>query len=288
MAAPMRPYFLLPARCRNYFRFIRDLQTATSVYQKADGDGLEGNPYYSKYSAKIEEMRRTNPEEFKTRFEQKENRKKASAKVNDAAADRLRAAREGKPSMSSSSSRSTQKTLDSVMKLELIQDKTTEEITQIWKDYHSQKDCIAAAIPSRNYEKIHERSQKYPMFLYLLPRKQGYEFILGQFDNHNCHFTSLINYQAYGENSPVLLTMIHYTELQKNKGIVLMQGELDTNTLQVHEAQFLGNQIQMYYGSDDQSKLNLLDNFNNHPENFKHTDLIQELESTKVTLPTEQ
>ncbi|XP_070562850.1 ATP synthase mitochondrial F1 complex assembly factor 1-like [Ptychodera flava] len=287
MAAPMRPYFLLPARCRSYYKFIRGFRVASGVCSKNEEDGgLESNPFYSKYATKIEEMRRTNPEEYQSRVEEK--MKQTTKKIKDPIADRLQTATEGKPSLSSPSSGKTHRSLSSVLKLDLIQDKTKEEISQIWKDYHRQKDGISAVIPETTYSKIHERSQKFPLFLYPLPRDQGYEFVIGQFDEHNCHFTSLINYQAYQENAPILMTMIHYTELMKEKGIVLMHGELDTKLLQVHEAQFLANQVQLYYGRDNQSKLELLDTFTNKPEEFKYTDVIQELENTKVSLPSEQ
>jgi ATP synthase F1 complex assembly factor 1 len=34
-------------------------------------------------------------------------------------------------------------------------------------------------------------------FLFPLPRKNGYEFVLMQFSNNEAHFTTLINYQAF-------------------------------------------------------------------------------------------
>ena len=68
-------------------------------------------------------------------------------------------------------------------------------------------------------------------FLFPLPRQQGYEFVVVQFDGNQAHFTTLINYQAYQENAPECLTLVHYTELAEEKGLVLMVGEYDTNVL---------------------------------------------------------
>jgi hypothetical protein len=34
-----------------------------------------------------------------------------------------------------------------------------------------------------------------------------------------------------GENAPECLSLVHYTELMESKGIVLMAGEYDKNTL---------------------------------------------------------
>ena len=64
-------------------------------------------------------------------------------------------------------------------------------------------------------------------FLLPLPRKHGYEFFVVQFSGNEVHLTSLINFQAFKENAPEALTLIHYTELVKDKGIVLMLGEFD-------------------------------------------------------------
>jgi ATP synthase F1 complex assembly factor 1 len=68
-------------------------------------------------------------------------------------------------------------------------------------------------------------------FLFPLPRKQGYEFVVVQFDGNEAHLTTLINYQAYTVNAPECLTIVHYPDLAKDKGIVLMVGEFDKNIL---------------------------------------------------------
>ncbi|MEQ2261286.1 hypothetical protein XENORESO_008188, partial [Xenotaenia resolanae] len=39
------------------------------------------------------------------------------------------------------------KTLGSILNLEMIKDKTGEEIAQLWMQYYSTKDTISAAIP---------------------------------------------------------------------------------------------------------------------------------------------
>ena len=61
------------------------------------------------------------------------------------------------------------------------------------------------------------------------------------------HFTTLINYQAYKENAPECLTMVHYTDLLEKQGIVLMVGNFDKNFLTIQEARCLANMVEMYY-----------------------------------------
>lgn len=83
------------------------------------------------------------------------------------------------------------------------------------------------------------------------------------------------------ENAPECLNIVHYTEL-RDKGIVLMRGEYDTQVLNPQEAQCLANQLQLYYCKADKSKMELLETFNNRPDNFKHMDLIKEMENIKI------
>jgi len=110
--------------------------------------------------------------------------------------------------------------------------------------------------------------------------------VVAQFDNHECHFTTLINYQAYKENAPECLTITHYPDLNTDKGIVLMQGDFDKNVLNAHEAQCLANQLQLYYTSPEtDNKYSLLHKFTNHPDSFRHMDLIAELQNTSITTP---
>lgn len=82
------------------------------------------------------------------------------------------------------------------MKLELVKDKTADEIATIWKQYHLAKDAISAVIKKPQYDIIRENIKKFPTFLFPLPRSQGYEFIVCQFSGNTAHFTPLLSYQV--------------------------------------------------------------------------------------------
>lgn len=72
--------------------------------------------------------------------------------------------------------------------------------------------------------------------------------------------------------------MVHYTEFA-DQGIILMRGEFDKNVINAQEAQCLINQLQLYYSQDNASKLQLLEKFTKDPANFKHMDVIKEMEN---------
>lgn len=62
-----------------------------------------------------------------------------------------------------------------------------------------------------------------------------------------------------------------------------MRGEYDVNVINAQEAQCLVNQLQLYYSqSNNQTKLDLLKKFTTTPDNFKHMDVIKELENLSI------
>lgn len=87
--------------------------------------------------------------------------------------------------------------LDKIMKVDQVKDKPAEEIKSIWEQYHMHKeDTIAATIPAKYFDTLNNRAQQFPVFLFPLPRSQGYEFIMCQFDGNSVHFTPLLYYQV--------------------------------------------------------------------------------------------
>ncbi|KAM9365241.1 ATP synthase mitochondrial F1 complex assembly factor 1 [Pholidichthys leucotaenia] len=255
---------------------------AFSVRKEPD---LEENPYYSKYQEKIQKLRSAKPQEYKARLEKRHEVKKEALGHSKQAEfvkfmeqelekrDKV-AAGDG-----ASGGFTKNKMLGSILNLEMISDKTGEEIAEIWRKYYSTKDTISAVIPTQIYEMIFSRSKSCPVFLYALPQKEGYEFFVGQWSHHELHFTSLINVQTLGVNAPSQLILYHYPELQE-KGIVLMTAEMDPKFITVHQAQCLANQVQLFYGTQRQETYRLVEVFNHHPADFKHMSVIAELEQS--------
>uniref|UniRef100_A0AAQ4P6B4 ATP synthase mitochondrial F1 complex assembly factor 1 n=1 Tax=Gasterosteus aculeatus aculeatus TaxID=481459 RepID=A0AAQ4P6B4_GASAC len=230
---------------------------------------LEENPYFSKYQDKIQKLRSAKPQEFKARVE---NRHKAKKDVLGHSKQAefvmlMEQELEQKEKMAASDGKSggftKNKTLDSILDLDMIRDKTGEEIAE-----------------TPMYELILSRSKSCQMFLYALPQKEGYEFFLGQWSGHELHFTSLINVQMHGENAPSQLILYHYADLKDQKGVVLMTAELDPKNITVHQAQCLANQVQLFYGTQRKETYQLVETFNQHPSDFKHMLVIAELEQS--------
>lgn len=256
---------------------------AFSVRKEPD---LEENPFYSKYQDKIQQLRSAKPQEYKVRLEKRhEVQKEVLGHSKQAEFIRLMEQElEKRDQMAASDGASggftKNKTLGSILNLDMIKDKTGEEIAELWMKFYSAKDTISAVIPTQIYELISSRTKSCPMFLYALPQKEGYEFFVGQWSGHELHFTSLINVQTLGENAPSQLILYHYPDLKEEKGVVLMTAEMDSRFITVHQAQCLANQVQLFYSTQRQETYRLVETFNHHPADFKHMSVIAELEQS--------
>lgn len=230
--------------------------------------GLKSNPYFGKYSEKISELQRTTPEELARRIAA--IRTPIQAKDGELSPNK---------SILTTPPFTKKKHLSDIMKVELLKDKSMQEITEIWLKHHmSVKDTVAVVLPVEVYDLILQTSLKHPTFLLPLPRPHGYEYFVSQFCGEEFHLTPLINFQAFKENAPECLLLTHFAELSKDKGIVLMRGEFNNDILAVSEAMCLTNQIHRYYGEIDTKRMKLLERFSNVPTEFRHMDLIVELE----------
>ncbi|KAI8318573.1 ATP11-domain-containing protein [Martensiomyces pterosporus] len=169
------------------------------------------------------------------------------------------------------------KSLDEIMKIDLLSTKSTEEIGEIWNQYHGTKDMISAAIPARTYKDLLKTASKNPLFVIPLPREEGVEFFFMQFDYHQVHFTSLIEYKTNTVNARPYLTLTHYTDLIDDKEVVLMRGELEgeRKLIDVQNAQYLALQMQQFYVTGGPEKRALLEKFNQQPEKFDYQELIE-------------
>ncbi|KAM4629154.1 ATP synthase mitochondrial F1 complex assembly factor 1 [Polymixia lowei] len=247
---------------------------------------LEENPYYNKYQDKIDKLRSAKPQEYKTRLENRHELKReplGSSKqaefvklMEQELQDRDKMAAGG----GTAGGFTKDKTLGSILNLDMIQDKTGEEIAELWMKYYSTKNTISAVIPTQTFELIFSRAKSCSMFLFALPQKEGYEFFLGQWAGYEFHFTSLINVQTRGEHAPSQLILYHYPDLQDSKGIVLMTAEMDPKFITVHQAQCLANQVQLFYGTQRQETFRLVEAFNHRPADFSHMAVIAELEQS--------
>ncbi|KAI8884648.1 ATP11-domain-containing protein, partial [Backusella circina FSU 941] len=253
---------------------------------------LTGNAaeFEAKYAEKIKAIAKKEGltvEELKTKIKEEAAKKleasrpkkpisKPVQKINKSA-EKTAAAITAKAQMPYDSSAPT---LDKIVKLELFEKEDPETIAKIWNEGHSNQDCITAVIPSDVYDKLYKRSQKYPMFVVPMPRESGVEFFFLQFNFHQCNFTSLLEYKTKGSEARPFLTLTHFTELEKSKGIVLMKGEIndDPRMIDTSNAQFLAFALQQFYVNGTEQHKQMVQKFHEKPEEFDFQELIKAVE----------
>ncbi|XP_048458396.1 ATP synthase mitochondrial F1 complex assembly factor 1 isoform X2 [Rhincodon typus] len=248
---------------------LRTFSISGVLNQAEKEQELQKNPFYTKYKTKIQELRRTKPDEYEARVAKKDEvMKQPLGHSKQGEFIRLMEEKSKKQAERATGQRigfSKDKTLQSILNLDMMKEKTPDEIGQ-----------------GTTFDLMHSRSQKCPTFLYALPRQAGYEFFVGQWSATELHFSSLINIQSLGENSPSQLIIYHYPDLQKEKGIVLLTAEIDTTFLNVQEAQCLANEAQLFYATDCEQIFNLVETFNHKPSDFKHMSVIAEIEQCGI------
>uniref|UniRef100_A0A8C7BSN6 ATP synthase mitochondrial F1 complex assembly factor 1 n=1 Tax=Neovison vison TaxID=452646 RepID=A0A8C7BSN6_NEOVI len=134
----------------------------------ADGSGvgaeLEANPFYDRYRDKIQQLRRSDPAAFESRLEKRiefrkqpvgHSRQGDFIKCVEQKTDAL-----GKHPVSRGFTKG--KTLSSIFNIEMVKDKTAEEVRQIWQQYFAAKDTVYAVIPKEKFDLIWSRAQSCP------------------------------------------------------------------------------------------------------------------------------
>lgn len=115
------------------------------------------------------------------------------------------------------------RSLDQIVKLNLIENERPAAITQIWNEYHQDKsDCIARTLDGSTFTSIVERAQSAPYFVFPVHRQDGYFNMLSQFQDQYFLVTYL---EAFKENpslAPPCLTISLFDDLidQKQLGLV--------------------------------------------------------------------
>lgn len=253
-----------------------------------DEHDITQNPYFDKYKAKLSEKQNTAPEEFQSRLEDLKEQKAAAIERRKQEIREAQAKSVEKPSIESPTGTGNwpPRNLSEIMKVDLIKDKSTDEIRKIWSEYYAQKDCIFGVVEAINYESLVTKSKACPHFIYPLARGDGYEYYFSQIHGKDVYFTSLGMYQLLKENAPPCLTVAHFAEFADDKAIVLMAGQYDSNTINKNEAVTLVTQMSAYYNPGVGERFNLVRLFNHTPEKFKHLDTIEEYKKIKHTFPS--
>ncbi|PON24735.1 hypothetical protein TGAM01_v206243 [Trichoderma gamsii] len=162
---------------------------------------------------------------------------------------------------SSSGEKPAIKPLGDILDLEKVAELPEKELTAIWRLRHaSSPQTLCAVIPAPAYQAMESLARGNPYFVLPVPHEsQGAEmhFMQWTFDaaskTSTVLFTQLAEYKARGEFAQPHTTVTHHLDLIKDKGLVLMQGQvMEGRNVQPDHAKWLVMCLQRFYGGWEQ------------------------------------
>lgn len=202
---------------------------------------------------------------------------------------------------SSSGEKPAIKPLGDILDLEKVAELPEKELTAIWRLRHaSSPQTLCAVIPAPAYQAMESLARSNPYFVLPVPHEsQGAEmhFLQWTFDpvskTSTVLFTQLAEYKTRGEFAQPHTTVTHHLDLIKDKGLVLMQGQvMEGRNVQPDHAKWLVMCLQRFYGGWEQKgdeldgqrkeraeeRQKLLEWFTNGDPNFSIEKLLEEAE----------
>ncbi|CDR40098.1 CYFA0S04e03554g1_1 [Cyberlindnera fabianii] len=184
------------------------------------------------------------------------------------------------------------KTMNSFVAVDKMKDLTAQEIEFIWRArFQNKDDTLLSIIPTDVFAKLYKNARENPAFVLPLPREgdgMDMHYVQWAFVGPNtvhCMFTTLMEYKVHKEYARPHTTLSFHTELQQDKGVVLMNGTVEKDAaVTVPESQLLLLNVQRFYGAMADTpvakrRLQLLRDFTAGSSDFTVDKLIEEAQS---------
>ncbi|KAG7377973.1 ATP synthase mitochondrial F1 complex assembly factor 1 [Phytophthora pseudosyringae] len=158
------------------------------------------------------------------------------------------------------------RSLEQIVKLELLEGEQPPKIRSVWEDFHAGKDdAVATALGASEFQALVGRAAAAPFFVFPVYRHEGFFNMLCQFQQSCFLVTSL---EAFKENpgaAPPCVAVSLYDDLLARKELALVRADV-INMLDKKEAQLLLQQLLASY--QDDTLYEHVHKFNNQPEQF--------------------
>ncbi|KAJ4976314.1 hypothetical protein NE237_001420 [Protea cynaroides] len=169
------------------------------------------------------------------------------------------------------------KPLNSIMDIERVKNRSSEDLISIWDDYHLGRGHIGTTMKANLYHLLEQRALSCRHFVIPLWKGSGFTTMFVQVLLPHMLFTGLEDYKARGTQAAPYFTMSYYTEFADSKDLVLIRGDVVfTSKLSDSEAKWLSETTQTFYLNDDRYKL--VERFNRETHEFEFNDVLRALE----------
>ncbi|CAH0487664.1 unnamed protein product [Peronospora farinosa] len=158
------------------------------------------------------------------------------------------------------------RSLEQIVKLELLKNESRRQICRIWEDFHVNKDdAIATTLTANEFYSLVKRAAVAPYFIVPVYRQEGFFNMLCQFQQ-SCFLVTYLD--AFKENpnaAPPCVVISLYDNLVAEKNLTLVRADV-INMLDKKESQLLLQQLLISYQHD--KLYHHVDKFNNTPDQF--------------------
>ncbi|XP_073300615.1 uncharacterized protein [Primulina huaijiensis] len=164
--------------------------------------------------------------------------------------------------------------LEEIIDIQRAKNKSSEELADIWDDYHLGRGHIGASIKAKLYHLVEHRAADCRYFVIPMWKGSGYMFV--QVQMPHMLFTGLEDYKARGTQAAPYFTVSCYTEFADSKDLVLIRGNVVLpSKLSDSEAKWLLETAQSFYLNDQRYKL--VERFNKETREFEFKDVLKAL-----------
>jgi ATP synthase F1 complex assembly factor 1 len=169
--------------------------------------------------------------------------------------------------------------------MNLIEKETPPAIEQIWNEFHKHTiDIVSYVIPFDKYKLFQERVKECPMFVLPVFKNIGFVNMVVQAQQDHVLFTSMREYKEKGAMASPYLSLSHFTDIARQKGIVLMRGEVNTGEINKGEGSELVKFLYEFYLRDDLYR-QFVEVFNKQPSSFNFDTLMDAVTKLRPPVP---
>ncbi|POM78859.1 ATP11 domain containing hypothetical protein [Phytophthora palmivora] len=158
------------------------------------------------------------------------------------------------------------RSLEQIVKLELLENEQAPKIRSIWEEFHADKDdAVATTLEAHEFQSLVKRAESAPYFIFPVYRQEGFFNMLCQFQQ-SCFLVTYL--EAFKENpsaAPPCVAVSLYDNLLESKMLTLVRADV-INMLDKKESQLLLKQLLASY--QDDKLYEHVDKFNNKPDQF--------------------
>lgn len=178
-----------------------------------------------------------------------------------------------------SSSALYSKQLGDVMKVDLLQHKTPDEVEHIWLAHHASSESHIATVMSKDEHTIlTARAAASPLFVLPLSKKPGsFQTLLLQWQPpKRLLVTTVEEFKQWGPQAPPHLTVQLFDDVVDSHGLVLARGDLiNPGLINAAEGRTLLELARAFYS--DAAAYQMVFAFNHQPDKFDFQQLCREL-----------